>query len=327
MLLMELEPETAGELLGALDSETIAEIVAEISCLTRGRSAETSGDSHVRDFVATLVTAKGGGRSEQFVEEIVRQCVGEDRSRQLLSDADRRAKLKDPFGDIRSAPIPELVTALAGESPQVIAIVLAELGADRSAKLLAELEDDVRPGVVQAMIEAQNPMPEAKLRMAARIEQRLADARQSGRSVASPEALRAEQLRRTAVLLRTMDAKVRTELMAAMTEQDADMATQVSNSMVLWEDIPIVADRGMQKALGSAEPRSLALALTDADETTLQKTRENISERAQGMMDEEMSLLSLPKADEIAEARENVLAALRELNASGELEFEQESDT
>jgi flagellar motor switch protein FliG len=41
------------------------------------------------------------------------------------------------------------------------------------------------------------------------------------------------------------------------------------------------------------------------------------------MIDEEMQLMKKPKADEIEQARETILAYLRQLNASGELQFEE----
>jgi len=40
------------------------------------------------------------------------------------------------------------------------------------------------------------------------------------------------------------------------------------------------------------------------------------------MLDEESSLLSSPKKEDIQEARESVLAPLREISARGELQFE-----
>ena len=39
------------------------------------------------------------------------------------------------------------------------------------------------------------------------------------------------------------------------------------------------------------------------------------------MLEEESSLLSSPKAEEITQAQDTILAALRAINARGELEF------
>jgi len=49
--------------------------------------------------------------------------------------------------------------------------------------------------------------------------------------------------------------------------------------------------------------------------------RANISERANAMVDEELSLLSEPKAEDVTEARETMLNVLRDMNSKGELKF------
>ena len=54
------------------------------------------------------------------------------------------------------------------------------------------------------------------------------------------------------------------------------------------------------------------------------KIKGNISERAAAMVDEETSLMSSPKKDDIRQAREKIVTALRELNRKGELAFIEE---
>ena len=94
--------------------------------------------------------------------------------------------------------------------------------------------------------------------------------------------------------------------------------------MILWEDISQVGDRSLQQALRGIEERQLALALHEAPEETTRKIKSNISERAAAMVDEEASLMSSPKKEDVHEARERVVGALRELNQKGELSFEEE---
>ena len=69
--------------------------------------------------------------------------------------------------------------------------------------------------------------------------------------------------------------------------------------------------------------RSLALALMDAHPAPAEKIRSNISDRANAALDEEASLMSDPKGEEIEAAREEILAGLREVNDAGELKFEE----
>jgi flagellar motor switch protein FliG len=89
--------------------------------------------------------------------------------------------------------------------------------------------------------------------------------------------------------------------------------------MITWEDITSVADRSMQESLRSVDSGKLALALYGADEDIAAKIRSNISDRARGMLDEEISLMQEPLEKEVLEAREQVIKPLREANEEGKL--------
>ena len=94
--------------------------------------------------------------------------------------------------------------------------------------------------------------------------------------------------------------------------------------MVLWEDIPQVTDRSMQEALRGIDSKKLALALVKADEIIIKKIRSNISERAAAAIDEETSLMSAPKKDDIEQSRNEVVKTLAEMNEKGQLNFIEE---
>jgi flagellar motor switch protein FliG len=110
-------------------------------------------------------------------------------------------------------------------------------------------------------------------------------------------------------------------MLGAIKEKDAGAADKVAELMIIWEDIPLVADRSLQQGLRGIDAKKLALALTNADAAIKQKIRSNISERASAMVDEETSLMASPKKEEIAAAREEIVKVMREMNIKGELMF------
>ena len=100
---------------------------------------------------------------------------------------------------------------------------------------------------------------------------------------------------------------------------------------ILWEDIPKVADRLLQRALSRVDERKLALALVGADYSLVQKIMSNISERATAIIgglkptllrldrarrgpDEEVSCVSAGGNKDVEEAREEIVHVLREMN-------------
>lgn len=80
----------------------------------------------------------------------------------------------------------------------------------------------------------------------------------------------------------------------------------------------------MQEALRGVDAQKLALALYKADEVLTKKIKANISERAAASIDEETSLMSVPKKEDIANAREELVSVWREMNKKGELNFIEE---
>jgi flagellar motor switch protein FliG len=161
---------------------------------------------------------------------------------------------------------------------------------------------------------------EAKLRIAKMVSDRLKA--QTGAAAAGVAQPAAEQsLRKVAVILRNLSKELRDGLLGAIKEKDASASDKVAELMILWEDIPLVADRSLQQGLRGIDARKLALALNNAEAAIKQKIRANISERAGAMVDEETSLMAAPKKEDIIAAREEIVKILREMNIKGELMF------
>jgi flagellar motor switch protein FliG len=99
------------------------------------------------------------------------------------------------------------------------------------------------------------------------------------------------------------------------------MGQNVAELMILWEDLPLVADRSLQTALREVDSQQLAKALIKADDVFVKKIKANISERAAAAIEEETSLMSSPKKEDIESAREEIVNVLRGINEKGELNF------
>ena len=126
------------------------------------------------------------------------------------------------------------------------------------------------------------------------------------------------------MILRNLSKELRDGLLDAIKEKDEKAGETVANLMIVWTDILQVTDRSLQQALRGIDANKLALALYKADEVINEKIRSNISERATEALDEETSLMSAPKKEDIEQAREEIVQALRQMNEKGELSFIEE---
>jgi flagellar motor switch protein FliG len=321
MLLMHLDPPTAATLLESARPDTLTEIAAEVTFLEQNKPPVVA--EPLREFFDVLNRPEEDVQEGAFAKAMLETLLGQEESKEILRRAGERVLDRDPFREIRSAPAAAISEALAGESAQVASVVLLELSPAKGTELLGLLSEDIRAGAMQCMAGGKAVSPEARRHVAAGIRSRLTpEAESETPSSDVPEEQNVQQ-RRAAILLRGLEVDVREGLLKSMAEQDAEAEQAVRDLMVTWEDILLVAERSLQEALRSVDSRKLALALVDAAERTTERIRGNISERAKAMLEEETSLLSSPKPDDITEAREAILRSLREMNTNGELQFEE----
>jgi flagellar motor switch protein FliG len=247
---------------------------------------------------------------------VLQNALGEQKYLEVLDEVKQDTFDKDPFQKIRDADPGKLTMALQGESPQVVGIVLAELDGDTSMTLLGQLDADTRDDVVKSMTFGQNVAAETRTRIAGVIDKRLKELDDEGveAGAANPQL---QKYRRVAVMIRGLGNELRMKMLDDLAKTNKEAAEGVSKMMVIWEDMATVPDRAMAEVLRGINSKKLALALVDADADTTKKMRENISERASAMLDEEADLLTNPKPTEVDAAREEVLEALRELNSQG----------
>jgi flagellar motor switch protein FliG len=327
LLLTTLDPMTAAELLKGVDAKTVQELAVELSYLdAAGQRSDRQTADVARQFCKSL-QKESGFSFKNFLKEMLRNTVGEDHAKRIQQEIQDLLQKRDPFMSIRSADMHSLKAALETEHPQAIAVVVAELPPRRGSELLGQLNESVRVSAISRMTTVGSVTPEAKMRIAQMVRTRLeaaaaagAGAQNAGAIQASPE----QALRKVAVIVRNLEKEVRDGVLEAIGQKDQEAADNIANLMILWEDLPLVGNRSLQQALRGLDERQLALALHEAPEDTVAKIKSNISERAATMVAEEASLMSAPKKEDVRQAREKIVTAMRELNRKGELTFEEE---
>jgi flagellar motor switch protein FliG len=324
MLLTSLDAVTAAELLKGVKPEVVQELAVELAYLDASGLRNSRQTVEVASqFCNSLNTPKKGFHLNKFLNAMLKSTVGGEKAKQIQTEIGNLLQKRDPFISIRSADSKTLASLLGTEHPQAVAVVLSELPPRKSSEVLGLLEQDVRLGAISGMTVIGSISTEAKRRIAQMVCGRLetlAASRQGG----APQTIDEQPLRKVAVIMRNLGKEIRDGLLAALQEKDSQAGEKVAELMVLWEDIPQITDRSMQEALRGVDSRKLALALFKADEVIVKKIRSNISERAAAAIDEETSLMSAPKKEDIEAAREELVLAMREMNKKGEISFVEE---
>ncbi|MHC4171477.1 MAG: FliG C-terminal domain-containing protein [Planctomycetota bacterium] len=334
MLLMSLDAATAAELLKGVDDDVVQELAVELASLdAAGYRSSKQSLKLARQFCNSLQTNEEF-RLKGFLKEMLKSTVGQEKAGQIQSQIEDLLYKRDPFISIRSVDSQTIASVLENEHPQAAAVVLSELPAEKNSEVLGLLDGSIRFSVVGRMTSCETMTAEAKTRIAKIVCTRLeAITRgQQTRKIAfwgSPtsgadEALptRSEQsLRKVAMVLRNLGKDIRDGLLGAIQGKDSQAGEMVANLMIVWEDIPQVADGSLREALRGIDARRLALALVKADDGVVQKIKSNISEQAAATLDEKASLVSVAKKKDVEEARGRIVQVLREMNEKDELAF------
>ena len=323
MLLMSLDAATAAELAKGLNSEAVQALAVELAYLDAAglRSSEQSADI-LKQFCTSLM-ANEEFQLNKFLNEMLVNTVGQEKTEEIQIQIRDALNKRDPFMSIRSTDPQIIASVLADEHPQAVAVVLSELSAKKSSTVLGLMDEEIRRNAINRMTARETVTAEARMRIAETVCRRLQTVSTQGAGgggIVQPE----QSLRKVAVILRNLSQEIRDGLLGAIKEKDEDVGETVTNLMIVWEDIPQVTDRSLQQALRGIDAKNLALALHKADEGIAQKVRSNISERAAATVDEETSLMSAPKKEEVEGSKEKIVIVLREMNQKGELMFIEE---
>jgi flagellar motor switch protein FliG len=329
MLLMSLDAETASELLKGVDTEVVQELAVELASLDAASYRSSRQSLKLARQFSNSLQAGEEFRLKGFLKEVLKSSVGQEKAAQIQSQIQDLLYKRDPFTSIRSVDSQTMASVIGNEHPQTAAVVLSELPEQKSLEVLSFLDGSVRVSVIGRMTGCENMTAEAKAQIAKTLCRRLEAVMSGGAGESRPyqglgEALRnrpEQSVRKAAVVLRNLGKEIRDGLLGAIRGKDSQTGEMVANLMIVWEDIPQVADRSLQEALRGIDAGKLALALVKADDSVVQKIKSNISERAAATLDEEVSLVSVAEEKNVEEAREEIVQVLREMNETGELAF------
>jgi flagellar motor switch protein FliG len=324
LLLTSLDVATAAELLKGMDPKMVQELAVELSYLDAAGHRNAKQTAEVAQQFCKSLQGESGFHFKNFLNEMLRNTVGEDKAEQVQQEIQDVLQKRDPFMTIRSADMQTLAGVLETEHPQAVAVVLAELPPKKSSLILGLLGEGLRVSAISRMTAIGSVTPEAKARIAQMVRQRIESFGAAEKSGGALQARPEQSLRKVAVIVRNLDKEIRDGVLEAIKQKDKDASEKVMNLMVIWEDVAQVGDRSLQAALRGIDERQLALALHEAEDELARKIKSNISERAASMVDEEASLMSAPKKEEIRQARDKIVTVLRDLNRKGELAFVEE---
>jgi flagellar motor switch protein FliG len=176
------------------------------------------------------------------------------------------------------------------------------------SKLNSELRGDVAARI--AMME-QTP-PEVIRRVEQVLEKKVA-------SILSQEMTQAGGPKALVDLLNRVDRSTERLILENLSESSPELAETVKNMMFVFEDIVTLDDRSIQSVLREVDMKELATALKGVGVEVQEKIFKNMSERAVGMLKEDMEFMGPVRLRVVEETQQKIVAVIRRLEEAGEL--------
>lgn len=310
VILAVLGPETAAEVLKHLTEEQVEALSLEMVRLDKItpeiRSTvvkEFHDMAKAQDFIAegglenakkVLETAFGAEQADLMMRRIVNAM-------QIV-----------PFEFLRRADPQQLLSFIQDEHPQTIALILAYMPSNQAGLLLTKLPADLRGDVAERIAVMERTPPEVIRKIESVLEKKMSNMMSDEVSTAGgPKAL--------VELLGRVDRTTERLILDSMTEKNPEMAEIVKNMMFVFEDIIQLDDRAIQAILKEIDIKELGMALKGVSEEVQQKIFGNMSERAMGMLKEDMEFMGPVKLRIVEESQQKIVATIRRLEDSGDI--------
>jgi flagellar motor switch protein FliG len=310
VLVMSLDVENATKLMRGLTQDEVESLTVEI---TNMRGAHSNQLDEVNEEFHSLIKAQEymiqGGMDQ--AKRLLENSLGPARAKDIMDKVKTMTNITG-FGILKKADSQQLASFLHKEHPQTIALVLSNLTLDQSAKVLGELEDELRNEVVIRMATLGKVSPT----LVSEIEEVLTNVAEAEISQNMSSLGGTKSVANMLNKINSVTAKL---ILEYIDQKDSNLALEIKRLMFLFEDLIFVDDRSIQRILREVDKKDLAMSLKVADDKLKEKIFKNMSERAQDMLKEELQFMGPIRLKEVEAAQTRIVLIVKQLEEAGEI--------
>lgn len=276
-----------------VDRETQLVIAQQFrTMLKAGKTMLVDGPEYARELISTAFGAEG-------VERLIDYISGA-----------RKERLSSIFG---SVPDKILRPFFAAEHPQTVAFLLTKMNPDQAAKVLQGMRQEQQTDILLRISNLNMVKGEVVDEVREVLNSTL---RSSGlaqeEEIGGPKA--------AADILNFFDRNNEARIVAEIDEMFPDIAESIRNLMFTFEDLQRLDDRAFQTLLKDVARDQLILSLKTASQPLRDLIFRNMSQRAAGMLQEDLAALGPTKLKDIEKAQQGIIDTLRRLEAEGKIQ-------
>lgn len=316
LLLIQIGREGAARVMAQLDESEIEELTTEIARLER--VDPVAAQSVLDEFYAFSM---GGGSHGGlgFAQQVLEASLGRERAAGVMERLATSLQ-GQPFEFLQFADARQVVSLLAGEHPQTIALVMAHLRPDHASAIITGLPPAIQAEVAHRIALMDRASPDVVAVVAENLQRKAS-------AVLTPQEMSAVGgVQPLVEIINRTDPTTEKLILEGLEARDSALAEEVRSRMFVFADIVLLEERAIQLVLRSVETSTLAMALKGVGDEVWDKIMRNLSERARENLDEEMDLLGPVRLSMVEDARASVVQVIRRLEESGQIVIRREGE-
>jgi len=310
IVLLSLDKPVAAEVMSLLPKEEVVRLtmeIAKVEDITK-EEQEASIEEFYNMALARMHIERGG---LEYANELLEQSMGKESATAIL-EVVKQSMSSVPFSFLHKSGVDNLLTFLADEHPQTIALILAHLPAGLSSQVLAGLPSAKQLDVVRRIASMEKTSPDVVHEVERCLLGRMT-------STLNQQLETAGGVQTVANMLNVADRVTNRAVLENLQQDAPELVEQIRRLMFVFDDLLKLDDKAIQTLLKEVETSQWAMGLKGASEELKAKIMGNLSQRAAGMLAEEMQYLGPVRLSDVEAAQQAIVDTVRRLEDAGEI--------
>jgi flagellar motor switch protein FliG len=248
-----------------------------------------------------------------YAREALEKAYGLKKAEEILKRVEAATEVS-AFYLLQTVDDKQLLNFLQNEHPQTAALILANLKPQQAASILSELPEEYQYEIAYRVATMEKTSPE----LIEDIEDVL---REQMGSIFGGGLSKTGGIESVAEILNSVSRTSEKNILTNLRERDADLASEINDMMFIFEDLISLQGTVIQSILKEVQSNVIAMALKATTPELRDKIFDNMSERAAGMLKEELDYMGAVRLKDVENAQKDILDVARRLEESGEIQL------
>ena len=310
ILIISIGVESASQIFKNMKDKDIERLSVEIANMKDVSS--TVMEAVVEEFYQMVMAqeyiSQGG---LEYAKTVLEKALGPRKAHEIVSKVESAIHVSG-FKLLKEVDPNQLLNFIQHEHPQTISLILANLEPQQTASILSDLPPEIQSEVAYRIATMGKISPDLLNDIEGILESQV-------ETVFGQDLSAAGGPKSVAEILNMAGRSTEKSVLSDLEKRNPELATEIKNLMFVFEDINLLDDRSIQRVLREVDSKELALALKVATEEVKEVIFRNMSERASGLIREELDFMGPVRLKDVEESQMKIVEVVRTLEEEGEI--------